>query len=60
MVFLGAETGNNETFKQLNTGGTQTGQGFKDFASRLYLTGIISEFYFIEGMPADRLEQVMA
>jgi anaerobic magnesium-protoporphyrin IX monomethyl ester cyclase len=60
MIFLGAETGNNETFKQLNTGGTQTGQGLKDFASHLYPTGIIPEFYFVLGMPAYRLEQVMA
>ncbi|MBC2843623.1 B12-binding domain-containing radical SAM protein [Winogradskyella flava] len=59
MIFLGAETGNDEILKQMNKGGTQTGQGIKDFAARLYPIGIIPEFSFVLGMPADTSEQVM-
>ncbi|WP_411767158.1 B12-binding domain-containing radical SAM protein [Winogradskyella sp. A3E31] len=59
MIFLGAETGNDEILKQMNKGGTQTGQGIKDFAARLHGIGIIPEFSFVLGMPADTPEQVM-
>jgi len=60
MIFLGAETGNDEILKQMNKGGTQTGQGIKDFAKRLYPIGIIPEFSFVLGMPAESPEKVMA
>ncbi len=60
MIFLGAETGNDEVLKQMNKGGTQTGQGIKDFAARLYPIGIIPEFSFVLGMPAETPEKVMA
>lgn len=59
MIFLGAETGNDDILKQMNKGGTQTGQGIKDFAARLYPIGIIPEFSFVLGMPADSPEKVM-
>ena len=60
MIFLGAETGNDEILKQMNKGGTQTGQGIKDFAARLLPIGIIPEFSFVLGMPAETPEKVMA
>jgi radical SAM superfamily enzyme YgiQ (UPF0313 family) len=60
MIFLGAETGNDEILKQMNKGGTQSGQGIKDFARRLHPIGIIPEFSFVLGMPAETPEKVMA
>ncbi len=59
MIFLGAETGNDDILKQMNKGGTQTGQSIKDFAKRLAPIGIIPEFSFVLGMPADSPEKVM-
>ncbi|TSE05532.1 B12-binding domain-containing radical SAM protein [Aquimarina algiphila] len=60
MIFLGAETGNDDILKQMNKGGTQTGQTIKDFAKRLAPIGIIPEFSFVLGMPADSPDKVMA
>lgn len=59
MIFLGAETGNDDILKQMNKGGTQTGQTIKDFAKRLVPIGVIPEFSFVLGMPADNPKQVM-
>ncbi|MGY3793530.1 B12-binding domain-containing radical SAM protein [Aquimarina sp. 433] len=59
MIFLGAETGNDEILKQMNKGGTQTGQTIKDFAKRLAPIGIIPEFSFVLGMPADSPKKVI-
>lgn len=58
MIFLGAETGNDEVLKQMNKGGTQSGQMIKDFAARMKRVGIIPEMSFVLGMPADTEEQV--
>ena len=58
MIFLGAETGNDEVLKQMNKGGTQTGQMIKDFALRMKNVGIIPEMSFVLGMPADSEQQV--
>lgn len=58
MIFLGAETGNDEVLKQMNKGGTQTGKMIKDFAARMGKAGIIAEMSFVLGMPADTEEQV--
>jgi radical SAM superfamily enzyme YgiQ (UPF0313 family) len=44
----------------MNKGGTQTGEGIKKFAKRLYPIGIIPEFSFVLGMPAETPEKVMA
>lgn len=60
MIFLGAETGNDEVLKQMNKGGTQTGAIIKEFVKRLYPIGIIPELSFVLGMPADSPEKVMA
>jgi radical SAM superfamily enzyme YgiQ (UPF0313 family) len=59
MIFLGAETGNDEVLKQMNKGGTQTGAIIKEFVKRLHPIGIIPELSFVLGMPADSPEKVM-
>lgn len=51
MIFLGAETGNDELLKQMDKGGTQSGQGILDFAARVKKVGIIPEFSFVLGFP---------
>jgi radical SAM superfamily enzyme YgiQ (UPF0313 family) len=53
MIFLGAETGNDEVLKAMDKGGTQTGQQIKDFAQRLRRFDIIPEYSFVLGMPGD-------
>ena len=58
MIFLGAETGNDEVLKQMDKGGTQSGQQIKDFAVRLGKFGIIPEYSFVLGMPGDDPEKV--
>ena len=60
MIFLGAETGNDEILKQMNKGGTQTWETIKEFVKRLYPIGIIPELSFVLGMPAETPEKVMA
>ncbi len=57
MIFLGAETGNDEVLKQMNKGGTQSGQMIKDFAFRMKKIGIIPEMSFVLGLPAPTEEQ---
>ncbi len=59
MIFLGAETGNDEVLKQMNKGGTQTGETIKEFTIRLNPIGIIPELSFVLGMPAETPEKVM-
>lgn len=59
MIFLGAETGNDDILKQMNKGGTQTGQMIKDFVVRMRNADIIPELSFVLGMPADTNKQVM-
>ncbi|OFZ59329.1 MAG: radical SAM protein [Bacteroidetes bacterium RIFCSPHIGHO2_02_FULL_44_7] len=51
MIFLGAETGNDEVLKQMDKGGTQSGAQIKAFAGRLGRIGIIPEYSFVLGMP---------
>ena len=51
MMFLGAETGNDEVLKQMNKGGTQSGKMIKDFVLRMKKVDIIPELSFVLGMP---------
>lgn len=51
MIFLGAETGNDDLLKQMDKGGTQTGKGILEFADRMKKVGIIPEFSFVLGFP---------
>lgn len=59
MIFLGAETGNDEVLKQMDKGGTQTGKQIKEFAERLRQFDIVPEYSFVLGMPADNPKKVM-
>ena len=58
MIFLGAETGNDAILKQMNKGGTQTGQMIKDFVLRMKNVEIIPELSFVLGMPAKTEKEV--
>lgn len=58
MIFLGAETGNDTVLKQMNKGGTQTGQMIKDFVLRMKNADIVPELSFVLGMPAATEKEV--
>lgn len=58
MIFLGAETGNDAVLKQMNKGGTQSGQMIKDFVLRMNKADIIPELSFVLGMPAKTEKEV--
>jgi len=59
MIFFGAETGNDEVLKQMDKGGTQSGQQIREFAARMKKFDIIPEYSFVLGMPAETPEKVM-
>ncbi|MDH3268649.1 MAG: B12-binding domain-containing radical SAM protein [Ignavibacteria bacterium] len=59
MIFFGAETGNDAILKQMDKGGTQTGEQIKMFASRMKKFDIIPEYSFVLGLPAETPEKVM-
>lgn len=59
MIFLGAETGNDEVLSQMDKGGTQSAEQIRSFAARMKEFDIIPEYSFVLGMPADSEEQVM-
>lgn len=58
MIFLGAETGNDEILKQMDKGGTQTGAQIKKFAERMARFDIIPEMSFVLGIPVGHEKQV--
>jgi anaerobic magnesium-protoporphyrin IX monomethyl ester cyclase len=59
IIFFGAESGNDEVLKQLDKGGTQTGEQIARFAERLKKFDIIPEYSFVLGTPAPTPAQVM-
>ena len=59
MIFLGAETGNDDVLKQMDKGGTQSSAQIKAFAARMRKFDIIPEYSFVLGMPAETPEKVM-
>ncbi|HEY0769340.1 MAG TPA: radical SAM protein, partial [Sphingobacteriaceae bacterium] len=59
MIFFGAETSNDELLKKMDKGGTQTTEQMKKFAARMKKIGIIPEYSFVLGFPADTPEKVM-
>ncbi|MCW8805992.1 MAG: radical SAM protein, partial [Ignavibacteriaceae bacterium] len=59
MIFFGAETGNDAILKQMDKGGTQTGEQIKMFAARMKKFDIIPEYSFVLGLPAETSEKVM-
>ncbi|MVM30916.1 radical SAM protein [Spirosoma sp. HMF4905] len=60
MIFLGAETGNEDTLKAIDKGGTQNAAQMIRFAERLGQFNIIPEYSFVLGFPAETPQQVMA
>lgn len=58
MIFFGAETGNDSVLKQMDKGGTQTGEQIMRFAERLKKFDIIPEYSFVLGLPAATEEEV--
>jgi len=60
MIFFGAETGNDALLKQMDKGGKQTGEQIRRFAARMKKFGIVPEYSFVLGMPADSPRQVWA
>jgi anaerobic magnesium-protoporphyrin IX monomethyl ester cyclase len=58
MIFLGAETGNDEILKQMDKGGTQSGEQIKKFADRMARFDIIPEMSFVLGIPTGGEKQV--
>ncbi len=58
MVFLGAESGNDELLKQMDKGGTQTAKQMKAFVARMKAVDIIPELSFVLGFPAKNEETV--
>ncbi len=53
MVFLGAESGSDETLKRMNKGGTATAEKTLEIAAKTRRYGIIPEFSFVLGNPPD-------
>ena len=60
IIFFGAESGNDSVLKQLDKGGTQSGEQIAAFAARLKKFDIIPEYSFVLGTPAPSAEQVEA
>lgn len=58
MIFFGAETGNDAVLKEMNKGGTQSGEQIRAFAERMGRIGIIPEYSFVLGTPADSEDAV--
>jgi len=58
MIFFGAETGNDDVLKQMDKGGTQSGEQIKSFAARMKKFDIIPEYSFVLGLPAESSEKV--
>lgn len=59
MIFFGAETSNDDLLKKMDKGGTQTTEQMKRFAGRMKKFGIIPEYSFVLGFPAETPEKVM-
>ena len=59
MIFFGAESGNDEVLQQMNKGGKQSGKQILEFAARMKKFGIIPEYSFVLGTPADSPEKVI-
>jgi anaerobic magnesium-protoporphyrin IX monomethyl ester cyclase len=58
MIFFGAETSNDDLLKKMDKGGTQTTAQMKNFAARLKKFGIVPEYSFVLGFPAETPEKV--
>ncbi len=59
MIFLGAESGNDDILQQMDKGGTQTAEQIEAFAVRMKEFDIIPEYSFVLGMPGASEAEVM-
>jgi anaerobic magnesium-protoporphyrin IX monomethyl ester cyclase len=59
MIFFGAESGNDDLLDKMDKGGTQSGKQIKSFAAKMKKFGIIPEYSFILGFPAETPQKVM-
>ncbi len=53
MIFFGAESGSDDTLKQMNKGGTQTTSGVMELVTKMRRFNIIPELSFIVGNPPE-------
>jgi radical SAM superfamily enzyme YgiQ (UPF0313 family) len=53
MVFLGAESGSDETLKLMNKGGTASTDKTLEIARKMHHYGVVPEFSFVLGNPPD-------
>ncbi|MEM6336252.1 MAG: radical SAM protein, partial [Bacteroidota bacterium] len=53
MVFLGAESGSDETLRRMNKGGRATASKTLDIAAKMHDYGIVPEMSFVLGNPPD-------
>lgn len=60
IIFFGAESGNDAVLKQMDKGGTQSGEQIARFAERMKRFDIIPEYSFVLGTPAPTPEEVEA
>ncbi|CAA0102340.1 Anaerobic magnesium-protoporphyrin IX monomethyl ester cyclase [BD1-7 clade bacterium] len=58
MVFLGAESGDDETLERMNKGGTQSTEGLLELVEKMRDFGIIPELSFILGNPPTPLKDM--
>ncbi len=59
MVFMGAESGDDETLKAMNKGGTQTGRTIVEIVERMGKYGIVPECSFVLGTPSDDVDRAI-
>ena len=59
MMFMGAESGDDETLQKIDKGGKQTTAQMEGFAARIRKFNIIPEYSFVLGFPAETPEKVM-
>ena len=60
IIFFGAESGSNAILKQMDKGGTQSGDQIAEFAGRMKKFGIVPEYSFVLGTPAPTPREVEA
>ena len=59
MVYLGAESGSDETLQRMNKGGTATVEKTIELARKMQSHGIVPEFSFLVGNPPEPREDTM-
>ena len=60
MIYIGAETGSDETLRMMNKGGKQTANGVVALVETMKRHGIVPELSFIVGNPPDPIKDMNA